>query len=705
MDRETDRLTLSWSLFQPTLPEPSVMPRVIEKADEYGVESFDLIGASHIWRGNLDGCLLFEEYPDVRRERDEATVLDTRRRLNRIVEMIHGSGRKATYWHREVMIEKGLLACVTGLLDSNGEVDFSGEAYWELLRNKLSEFFRAVPGMDGIVLTLTEADYSVINNSDKEKYPPVEVAARMIATFAEQLAALGKSLTVRTFGSIDADCATLSAAIDKALGAWEFEVESKITPFDWHLFRDRTPYLKKRPRGTLAAEFDLLGEFFGQGEVPCLYPELIVKEVEFARKAGCHRVSGRIDCARRTCLDSVHEFNVYAFSSAVRNPGITAGEIWASWASRKWGKAASRLVPLMKRSLDMAKKSFYIDGHMMAQYYFASFHHMMLGGTFALFRPGIPLDFARDLWSVLSEKTTPLREAIVREKAEAVEIADWAHETVVALGDAIPAPEYEMIKRAWRHARHTTRMHLATAEIIKGYFDDMEDGAECPGRLNGATERSLDVARAAAQEACEELGRTLAGALPAYEPILQAEAAFVRQVASEEQTGEKESFVEEFARYVVENAEIFRSFYAAERAARNQWEDDGAVVDCVICGGLADEWRITRVMHGSGVEIRDGRPVRMAGNRVFPSGSLEYQMMTCRDGASELLVVLHGAGGPARVTVDGVTTVAEPPKLEAFGAVSICVGSPKEGRLNVRLEKAGPSPPLIGALVVRKVDA
>ena len=698
-------MKVSWSLFQPTLPEPGMMPQVLEKADEYGIESFELIGASHMWRGNLDGCLLFEEYPEVRRGRDEAAVVDTRRRLNRIVEMIHGSGRKATYWHREVTIEKGVVASMPDLLDGRGEIDFNGEVYWEFVRNKVRGFFAAVPDMDGVVLTLTEADYSVINNSDREAYPPVEVAARLIRTFAEELTALGKSLTVRTFGSVDADHRALSAAIDKALGAFSFEVESKITPFDWHLYRDSTPYLETRAKGTLAAEFDLLGEFFGLGEVPCLYPELIVKEVEFARKSGCDRVTARIDCAGRNSLGSVQELNVYAFSSAVRNAGMTAEEIWESWADRKWGGAGRRLIPVMKRSLDMAKKSFYIDGHMLAQYYYASFHHMMLGGTFALFKPGIPLDFARDFWSVLSERSTPLREAIVREKAEAVAIADEAHGAVTELRDGIPAGEYEKLERAWRNARHTTRMHMATVEVIAAYFDDMEGGVARPDRLEAAIQRSLEVAARAADDVGEGGGKALAREAAVDEPILQSDAAFARQVACEERTGGQEGLVGEFAACVFENAAIFGRFYTAERAARARWENGDAIVDFAICGGLVDEWRITRVMHGSGVDILDGRPVRAAGTKVFPGGTLTYDMRLDAEGENALLVLLHGAGGSARVIVDGVVRVAEPPEPDGFGVVSISVESPTADRLNVRLEKAGASAPIIGAVVIRKRES
>jgi hypothetical protein len=52
------------------------------------------------------------------------------------------------------------------LIDEDGEFDLLGDTYRDYLRFKLAETFKHCPELDGVVLTLTEADYSVIHNSN-----------------------------------------------------------------------------------------------------------------------------------------------------------------------------------------------------------------------------------------------------------------------------------------------------------------------------------------------------------------------------------------------------------------------------------------------------------------------------------------------------------------------------------------------------------
>lgn len=656
---------LYWSVCHPVNPDVDYMEKVIELADSYGVEGFEMCGDAHGPAGGLEGVLLFEDYPAAMAQRNQALALETREKLNRIVELAHNSGRKFIYWHREVMVPTGVVNSAHEILDEKGEIDFNSEAYWEFVRYKISEFFKAVPGMDGIVLTLTEADYSVIHNSDPKRYPPIEIAARLIRTFSEEVEAKGKSLTFRTFGSIDEDYRVLSAAAELALKDCTFEIETKVTPFDWSLFLPDNPYLKRRENATLAAEFDLVGEYFGLGELPCLYPDLLLSEIRYARKCGATRFPGRIDRYHGKAIESVNEMNLYAFTEALKNPKITSEEIWQAWAAQKWGDAGTELISVMKTSVDLIKKSFNIDSHVFCQNYRHSFDMMMLGGIFAAFKPGISLKFTAEyLWSMFSEKTSPTREAIVSEKEEAVAIADQGFKTVSALADRIPESQREKIITAWQKTIHTSRMQLALVKVIVAYFEDMESNAEQPVRLEQAIKECLAIADAAKR------------------------AFSIGMVA-------------EIADVMYENADVFRKLYAAEFAARADWNMEENVVDSLVCGGLLDEWRVKRIMHGSGFELHNNRPVRLAGNSVFPNGFLEYILTAKSDMSNELLVRLHGLSGPVKVTVNEADFVVAPSDPDGFCTIAIPAAPDHEAQLHVRLGKAANTPPRIGGLAVR----
>ena len=657
-------LGLYWSIFHPFPPDVNYMEEIIKQADLYGVESFEMAGDSHGPTGGLEGVLLYENYPEAMAQGDKEQVLDTREKLNRIVELSHNSGRKFIYWHREVRVPKGVVESVPEILDEKGEIDFNSEVYWQFVRNKIRGFFKAVPGIDGLVLTLTEADYSVIHNSDPKRYPPVEIAARLIRTFSEELEALGKSLTFRTFGSIDEDYRVLSAAAKLALKDCAFEIETKVTPYDWSLFLPDNPYLKRTENASLAAEFDLIGEYFGLGELPCLFTDLIINEVRYARERGATRFPGRIDRWNRKVIESVNEMNLFAFSQALKNSEVTSDEIWQAWAVQKWGEAGTDLIPIMKTSVDLIGKSFYIDGHMFSQNYRYSVSMMMLGGIFSVFQPGISLKSNVDLWSVFYKKTSPTHEAIVSEKKEAVAIADQGLISVTAMADRIPEQQRDQVITAWHKATFTTRMQLASARIIIAYFEDMESGAEQPLRMEQAIKESLVVA-------CSAKETFLSG------------------------------IVTEMANTMYDNADVFSEIYAAEFAARTEWQMEKDVVDYIVCGGLLDEWRVKRYMHGSGFELLDNRPVRLAGNSVFPNGFLEYTLNAVIDKPNELLIRLHGSGGSVKVTVNDEDVVIEPSVADGFCTIAIPVTPDHNGKLHVRLEKSDVTPPRIGGLGVR----
>jgi hypothetical protein len=656
-------LRLDWSTFHNSPPKLDVMERILARADEYGVEGIEICGDCHRPDGGLDGCLMFEGFPHVAGSRDPAHVRRVRENLKRVVSACHEANRPVIYWHREVTIPKEIEKDLPSVFDENGEVDFNADAYYDLLREKLREFFKIVPGMDGIVLTLTEAQYSVIHNSDPLRYPPVEIAERIIRTFVEELESLKKRFVFRTFGSIDVDYRILCEAAARALKDHTFDVETKITPFDWSLFLPDNPYLVKPPNGMLSAEFDLAGEFVGETELPYLNPDLILRQLRFARERSCDRLAPRIDRRGRLTLGSLSEINIYTISEANRRPDVTSEEIWREWADMKWGAAAEELLPVMKSALDMLKRSFFIDGHLLSQHPVPTIPMMMLGGIFAVFEPDVSLEIGKDLWSMISTKRSPTREALLKEKEEAVAIADRGAEAMEALAGNIPADQLPLLRDAWKKARHTTRTHLNLARALVTYFEEVSELAGPPHRLEAA----LSDLVAQAEEGAREFPHGL---------------------------------VAEFAEAMKQNADGFRKFYAAELAARKGWRGMDGIVDSVVCGGFADEYRLTRYMHGSAIGILDGRPVRHAGNRVFPNGFLDYVMKTDPKRPCSLLLLMHSKGGKSKVTVDGRVEVVAPP-ASGFGIIELDLPEGKES-VSVRLEKAGAGFPIFGGLAVRR---
>ncbi len=249
------RPEITWSLLHPRKPEPAYLRAVIAAAADYQVDSFELCGEAHLSSGSIDGAICFRDYPAAAARVDRAAADAITRDLGECIELAHASGRPVYYWHREVMVPRAVVESVPGLLDENGEFDLLGTSYHALLRSKVGEFFERVPQLDGLVLTLTESDYSVIHNSNPRRYPPVEVVKAVITTFAEELQHRGKRFILRSFGSIAQDYEDILAGAAAVDGQFDFEIETKITPYDFSPFLPLNPYLRRSGRARLSAEY------------------------------------------------------------------------------------------------------------------------------------------------------------------------------------------------------------------------------------------------------------------------------------------------------------------------------------------------------------------------------------------------------------------------------------------------------------------
>jgi hypothetical protein len=70
-----------------------------------------------------------------------------------------------------------------------------------------------------------------------------------------------------------------------------------------------------------------------------------------------------------------------------------------------------------------------------------------------------------------------------------------------------------------------------------------------------------------------------------------------------------------------------------------------------------DDFRVHRFMHAAHAPLLDGRPARVAGNRVFPNGFIECRLTVPSRG--KFLLVVKGAPSKSkgfRLTVNGKTT-------------------------------------------------
>ena len=607
---------ISWSLMHPTALDPAYFRRVIREAEagNFRVDSFEVCARCHSPLGGLDGLLPADVTAGL--DVDRAAIDANIALLREILAAAHDSGRPLYYWHREVTTAPGLLRLHPELLDENGEFDLLGEPFEGLLRAKIAGAFESVPELDGIVLTLTEAEYSVLHNSRPEKYPPAEVVRRISEVFCDELERRGKRFILRSFGSIDADYRSILAGAELLAGEGRrFEIETKITPFDFDPFLPENPYLVHTGELALGAEFDLLGEFLGAGRLPAEDVEGTLRRVAAARRAGVDRYAIRLDRGGRSVFDT-HPANLEACMAAIVDPEITAETFRDAVARRRrWTPELRRALPaLAKRGFEAVLKTHFVHGNVI-------FHVnppgptlgiLKASGFFAFFSENAPLRHLAGIWSILADRSTGTRAELLAEKEEAVALAAAGIAELERLRPLLPAAEYERLRRLWRTLLGAAESVTAFCRVVAAYFDDMERKDENHLRLTAAMR---DAARIFSRIGADADSDAPAYALPLADAV-----------------------------------KLLPEEFAAEFRARHdpRWRD---AEDLVISGSLTDEWRCGHAMHASNTRIADGVPCRAAGNRLFPNGALAFELHGGSDAAPRRLLLT--GRGRAAVAVDG----------------------------------------------------
>lgn len=668
---ENKRPEITWSLMHPTDLNVDYMRQVAAHARSYHVDSYEICAACHSPLGGLDGLVLYEDYPQTAAAVDRDAIIANRDRLKKILAIAHADGRPVYYWHREVTVAPGLLDAMPGLLDENGEFDLLGPAFSNLLCYKIGKAFEAVPELDGVVLTLTEADYSVIHNSNADRYPPAEVVAHIVRIFSGELKRLNKRFILRSFGSIARDYEDILGGAASAALTCDFEVETKITPYDFDPFLPVNPFLRRVPGTSMSAECDCLGEFLGAGYLPAENVSNIVKYVRTGQKAGVDRFAIRIDRVGNNIFDN-YEINLFAYHWAIENPTVSPEAIRNAWAEKYYpGEFRDALLEQGRQGFEMIAKTLFIDGNVI-------FHQnppgpdlkwLKAGGIFGVFKNDADLHMLNGIWSILSEQDTPGRRRILEEKAEAVAIA------VEQLAVVERIPGFDYLKRLWDNAVIAARSIEAFVKCVCAYFDDMEAGLKDAPTLESAITdatvllQSLIPGNDGSRGKLEEKPFTNGmdhGLFDALRPIEEVYPAPLLSVCAK-----------------------LREEYRAEFYARSKFPNS---YDLIIAGGITDEYRIGRYMHASHSIIKNGLPMRWAGNRIFPNGFLDFELERPGKG----YVTIQGEAPCFTAILDGVRHECR------FGDGGRCrlALQPGSGPIRLRLEKAGDFYPEIQAVAV-----
>ena len=671
--RMNTRPEVTWSLMHPTAPDTAYMKKVVEEADRspYKVDSFEVCALCHGLLGGLNGLAHFRKY--TLPELDHKKIDENIAVIREMVKIAHDSGRPLYYWHREVTVPAGIVELIPELLDEKGEFNLLGEAFTELLRYKISQAFEEIPELDGIVLTLTEADYSAIHNSTPDLYPPEKVVRHVTGVFYEELSRRGKRLILRSFGSIAKDYEDiLAGALMASDDGMRFEVETKITPYDFDPFLPENPFLNHTGKLTLGAECDSLGEFLGAGNLPAENVENIVRWVRGAQAKGVDRYTIRLDRVGNNVFDR-YGINLYAYMRAINDEKVTAEEIRKEYASANYPEACrNELIELGKQGLDAILKMNYIHGNVIFHQTppHASFKYFKAGGFFSNFKENVPLKYNSGIWGILSGNSTGTRKELLAEKEEALLLAKDGLGKIGKIRDLLPENEYKRLTMLWSNLLCAAECVNCFCKCTAGYFDSMEAMDKNASALKKAV---ADAEKVFSSYTEDEMGREEFfngldhASFDVREDILQVYPAPLRALCN-----------------------MLQEEYDAQyRAAEDAYLAGAA--DVIIAGGVTDEWRCDRFMHGCHAVLEEGLPWRIVGNQVFPNASLDL-VMNGKDTGKHILK--FRADGMLLLRVNGMDYPVIAAEKENIVTLELPEG--KEYKLSFRSAKGNVFPRITG---------
>ncbi|MBD3287829.1 hypothetical protein GF337_03420 [candidate division KSB1 bacterium] len=682
---------ITWSLMHPTPLDVDYFNKVIKASTKYHVDSFEICGECHTTYGGIDGLIFFKDYPAVRQHVDSTIIKSNQEKLNSIIRAAHNIGRPVYLWHREIMLPEAMPEFAPELFDENLELDLFGNAFRIFLKNKLTEFFESIPNLDGLVLTLTEADFSVIHHSDSDRYPPVKVVEYIVRIFAEFLNIHNKQFILRSFGSIDRDYEDILAGAELAAKDFHFEIETKITAFDFNPFFPVNPYLKHVPGTTLSAECDSLGEFMGAGQLPAANVDNIVTYVKAGYERKIERFAIRVDRVGNSIINSAYEINLFAYDQAIKNPKVNPEEIYSIWAEQHCPDCERELINILKFGFEYVTKMLYIDGQLIFHTNPVSpmIKWLKAGGIPAVFQENVSLENHRHIWSIFDEKQSPTHEKILREKDQAIELALAVLKKLDFTKNKMNPDFYKKLRQLWENALKVGVAIRALCECLCAYVTDMR-------------QRKPNF---------PELTHAIKNAQMSIQPIIDRKQKIKAHENSESVSDAiehdifKVTSIEVNTVYLIQILHLIETLgdeYIAEFKESAHWTKRKDIVDYIVCGGIADDYRVSRYMHASHGFLKNSRVYRQVGNRMFPNGYIECALKTRSTGKYKLIV----SGDPNAsegfsILINDHSINAE---YSADGFWEQAMDLPSDAqRVTVRISKRGKTFPQIYSIAIVKI--
>ena len=313
-------------------------------------------------------------------------------------------------------------------LVKDGIICPSDPFWWGFIEKRTAELYADFPLIAGLIVSPGSPEGRAARAQDKCKCSAC-AATPLQAWYKELIGALhrpsraaGKPLAVREFAYKPKDQVPLLAALEEL--PEDIILCAKVTPHDFYPTFPHNPAIVPRTR-PMWVEYDVHGQFFGWGLLPCLVQQDMADRFTYGAANGVSGAVLRVEWERVNdlwALETPNRMNLIAGAALAAGDTPTEEEVCAAWL-REEGldpAAAPWLASIMIRTWPLVRGALYLGGHVFAD---CSMFPRSMGRAFwTMERKHSVMDWDASRLGELDADAARC-EAFVAEKTEAIEEA------------------------------------------------------------------------------------------------------------------------------------------------------------------------------------------------------------------------------------------------------------------------------------------
>ena len=247
--------------------------------------------------------------------------------------------------------------------------------FWQFVEDKTKELYDVLPEMDCFEVYLWEtatvnddkvfADFDFNRASGFPFYSHSDYFKYLFDAVSRAAHSKNKDFMLLTFSHFPYQEQVMIDALKNRDRNFPFFLDHKSQPGDWTPFKPANNIMLTITDMPGQIQFDGTGEYWGQSMMPYCYPEEIQARVQHAlsHNHNINTLSMRVNWMSGSLFGKPNEINFYALSKLAADPFTPIEKIWKGWATERFGeKAADKVISALKRTDDIGRKIFYIDG-------------------------------------------------------------------------------------------------------------------------------------------------------------------------------------------------------------------------------------------------------------------------------------------------------------------------------------------------------